>query len=307
MTEQNRFSKTLLNLLILWIFLGAPLSIQASTLLQDYQQVSDQPQKTPLPFIVVTSEQENRLNTQIYSVVEQPLDRVAQAFTNLSNWCEFLPLHLNVKTCLYQQPDGQTDNQTGDQSLLTLYLGRKFYQPPEAAYQITYQYQVDNKDQTGFKVSLQAAEGPLDTENYQMIIEAEKLNNKTLVRVSMAYSSSMLSRVATETYLLTLGRGKIGFSLTGTDAAGEPVFSDGINAIIERNAMRYYLAMKAYIDTQSLPENQRFEARITAWFDLTEQFARQLHELERTEYLDAKHRERKNQLQLQKFMDTKIR
>ena len=72
--------------------------------------------------------------------------------------------------------------------------------------------------------------------------------------------------------------------------------------IIERNIMRYYLSLIAFLDTAHLSHDERFEARINTWFDLTENYATQLHELERDEYLQAKRQERHNQLWLQHIL-----
>ncbi len=47
------------------------------------------------------------------------------------------------------------------------------------------------------------------------------------------------------------------------------------------------------------PGGRRFEACINAVYDLMEQYPVQLHDMEKAEYLDAKRRERENQLRLQ--------
>lgn len=157
------------------------------------------------------------------------------------------------------------------------------------------------------KVSMAAKEGPLGTEDYQLAIEAVALKNKTLIRISMAFTPSIVSRLATSTYLATLGRNKIGFSVTGVDSLNQPIFISGVKAVIERNAMRYYLAMKAYIETRALPVTERFDARTRRWFELTELYQRQLRELNKDEYLSAKRRERHNQLQLQRKLEDKAK
>jgi hypothetical protein len=59
----------------------------------------------------------------------------------------------------------------------------------------------------------------------------------------------------------------------------------GERGSLERNAMRYYLAVIAYVG----PPPGQTEQRLRAWFQLTERYAVQLHEL--NEYLDEKHRE----------------
>ncbi|MBP1752878.1 MAG: hypothetical protein H6Q57_1714, partial [Geobacteraceae bacterium] len=81
---------------------------------------------------------------------------------------------------------------------------------------------------------------------------------------------------------------------------GEPVYVSGVRGSVERNAVRYYLAIQTYMDTLSIPWNQRFEKRISRWFDLTARFPRQLYEMDKGEYLATKRREHNNQLMLQK-------
>jgi hypothetical protein len=53
------------------------------------------------------------------------------------------------------------------------------------------------------------------------------------------------------------------------------------------------------MDTLGIPLDQRFEKRNSRWFDLTARFPRQLHELDKGEYLANKRREHGNQLMLQ--------
>lgn len=57
------------------------------------------------------------------------------------------------------------------------------------------------------------------------------------------------------------------------------------------------------MDTLKSPGDQRFENQISRWFSLTERFPRQLHEMDKEEYLAGKRREHNNQLMLQKKAD----
>ena len=49
----------------------------------------------------------------------------------------------------------------------------------------------------------------------------------------------------------------------------------------------------------TVPAARRLEARVNAAYDLMERYPLQLHDLDRAEFLDAKRRERENQLHLQ--------
>jgi hypothetical protein len=55
--------------------------------------------------------------------------------------------------------------------------------------------------------------------------------------------------------------------------------------------MRYYLAIDAYLASLTAPPAQQRTQRMEAWFAATEQYATQLHELDRDDYLAMKRRE----------------
>ena len=61
--------------------------------------------------------------------------------------------------------------------------------------------------------------------------------------------------------------------------------------MVERNTMRYFLAIEASLDALAAPAGQRTEKRIREWFTATERYARQLHEMDADEYLAMKRRE----------------
>ncbi len=262
-----------------------------------YQQMQLQTSEPvfKLPLNIHSSEIDNRLSADVYAVITGPFDRVVTALTNPASWCDFMPLNLNIKSCTSQQ-------QTAGQTVLTFYAGRKYYEAPEAAYQLNYFYQLAAADSDYMKVILSAEQGPFGTNDYLIVVEAMPVGADTFVRIHSSYQTSLRSRLGTEAYLATLGRDKVGFSVQRNTSAGEPVFIKGIRGIIERNVMRYYLALKAFFDTAHLAYDERFESRINTWFDLSESFATQLHELERHEYLQAKRREWDNQLRLQRSL-----
>lgn len=245
-----------------------------------------------LPFSVHSNEEGRRLSAEVVGVIDQPVENVVMALGDVEHWCEFMPLNLNVKACIYHRQERA--------DALTLYLGRKFYQSPDEAHPLNYRYQVKQANDDGIAIVMRAEEGPMGTEDYLLELDAvAAVDGGTRVRVNMAYTGSWLSNLASSAYLATLGRDKQGFSVQSWDADGYPVFIRGPKAVIERNAMRYLFAMQAYLETGSMPAQERFAARTRRWFELTEVYAAQLHEMEREEYLDAKQRERDNQTRLQ--------
>jgi hypothetical protein len=129
---------------------------------------------------------------------------------------------------------------------------------------------------------------------------------RTLVHVSYEYSDSVMLRLAEKGYFATLGRGKAGFTVTGTDRNGKPVYVGGPRGAIERNAVRYYLAIQSFMNTLRYPEEKRFSMRISEWYDLTTRYRRQLFDLDKKDYLTFKTKEHKNQVILQRRIGTDI-
>jgi hypothetical protein len=108
--------------------------------------------------------------------------------------------------------------------------------------------------------------------------------------MSYAYGYGFTARVAMQTYLATLGRDKVGFSVVD-HKDGKPVYIGGVLGLLERNTMRYYLAIDAYLGAYSLPPAEQAEKRIRDWYASTERYARQLHEMDQSDYLDMKRKE----------------
>lgn len=65
----------------------------------------------------------------------------------------------------------------------------------------------------------------------------------------------------------------------------------GMRGVIERNTMRYYLAVEAYLGALATPMPAQIEKRLNDWYAGVERYPVQLHELGRDEYLDLKRRE----------------
>jgi hypothetical protein len=55
--------------------------------------------------------------------------------------------------------------------------------------------------------------------------------------------------------------------------------------------MRYYLAIDTYLDTFDATPREQLDRRLRQWFAATEQYPRQLHEVDEPEYLDMKRKE----------------
>ena len=114
--------------------------------------------------------------------------------------------------------------------------------------------------------------------------------------MSYAYGYGFTARMAMKTYLATIGSQKVGFTILDRKD-GKPVYQGGVLGLLERNTMRYYLAIDAYLAAYALPAADQPEKRIREWYADTERYPEQLHEMEQSEYLDMKRKEIKRQQQ----------
>ena len=221
------------------------------------------------PLVLESSENKDQLAGNIYAVVDRPFATVSTALQNPGNWCEVLMLHLNTKYCAPQQVAGGTT--------LAVSAGRKFDQPLEQAQKLAFDYTIVAASERWLDVRLSAKEGPLSTRDYRIALEATPLpGNKTFIHLGYSYAYGTAARLATQAYLATLGRDKTGFT------------SGGIRGVVERNTMRYYLAIDSFLAAPAITQR---ETRAAAWFDATEQYATQLHEVDRNDYLAMKRNE----------------
>ena len=138
------------------------------------------------------------------------------------------------------------------------------------------------------KVVLAAPTGPLGTRDYELTLEAMPIGGRTFVALTYAFRPSAASRLATASYLATTGSGKAGFTIVGRGNGGRP---EWIGGIVERNAMRNFLALEAWLQTRDAPVADRFERRLECMAELTARYPLQLVEMPAAEYVEIKRRE----------------
>jgi hypothetical protein len=232
------------------------------------------------PLLLMSRDEQNRAEGEVYAEIEHPIEQVAAVFKSPASVCELLFLHLNVHAC---QP-----SISGAVDVLSLEVGPKRAGAMGSTYRMAYALRTESAVAGHLRVTLTAAEGPLATHHYRIVVEAVPLEDgRSFVHLSYAYSHGFVARMAMGAYLATAGREKIGFTLTGQGAQAAPV--RGERAALERNVMRYYLALLAHCRAATRPPAERTEARLTTWFALTEKHAAQLHEFDLAEYLQEKH------------------
>lgn len=233
---------------------------------------------------IESREHAGELQGDIYALINRPYAVVSPALQGMQHWCDILILHLNVKRCRSANP------RAGD--TLQLNIGRKSDQSLTSGYEFEFLYQPVVSRADYLQTALTSATGPLGTRRYRIMIEVAKLDaQRSFLHLSYAYVSSLTARAAMRGYLATLGRDKVGFSIVGKRSDGQPIYVDDLRGVIERNTMRYYLAIEAYLGALSAPAAKQLEQRLNDWHTGVERYPLQLHELERSEYLAMKHRE----------------
>lgn len=249
-------------------------------------QLADNPYGRPL--VLASNEAGERIEGAVHARLDGPYARIANALQGTAQWCEILFLHLNVKSCRGGQGEaGET---------LGLVVGSKHDQPLARAHSLEFNYRVVAREPDYLRLRLGADEGPLGTHDYRIDVELVALDaQRSFLHLSYSYRVGFAARMAMKTYLSTLGRDKVGFSEVGRTQDGQQLLVGGSRGVVERNTMRYYLAVEAYLASLALPPARQFEQRLADWQTGVERYPRQLRELDRGQYLTLKRAQRRAQ------------
>lgn len=241
------------------------------------------------PLVIESQENADMINGNAYAVLDAPFETVSKAFKNPRIWCEVMILHINTKYC-----KASTD---AAPAMLHVNIGKKTPQELKDAFALEFDLRLATASSSLLSVQLNADKGPLGTSNYRIALQAVPLaDGKTFMHLRYSYAYGLTGRLAMQAYLATLGSGKVGFTqLDGGADKSEADYVAGMRGAVERNTMRYYLAIEAYLASLNKPPAQQFNARLEHWFDATEQYPRQLHEVDRSSYLVMKKSEYQRQ------------
>lgn len=293
---------SMLGVLLLLLFAGVAAPGQRDDpgdprFLRLYQDLRELQQRTPfaIPIRMHSEERKDEVHAEVQAILENPFDAVKAALTSPETWCQIAPLNVTIKACVYQPPPHETP--------LTFYLGPKQYRAPEDALAQPYQFSVQTRSPGTAAISLSAKNGLYGTTAHLMELELASVGGRAVMTLHTSYVQSAASQLAMAIYLATFGRNKVGFTRESSRPGVEGEYVKGLRGMVERNVVRYYLALEAFLDTQSVPAPHRFEARLNMAYELMERYPLQLHDLEKAEYLDVKRRERENQLRLQRQVD----
>jgi len=265
---------------------AAPDTPSAAALRKQHTALASQLQHTVFqrPLVLRSTQTQQRLRGDIYALMPFGFEVVSPALTSPARWCDVMILHINTKYChAAQEPAG---------TVLNLYIGTKTPQDIALATRIRFNFVVAQSTPDYFEVLLDAQEGPMGTSDYRIRLEVVALSpTQSFLHLTYSYEVGFVGRLAMQTYLATVGADKVGFSLLEPLPDGQPVYIDGMRGLVERNTMRYYLAINSFLQASQLPPPAQLEARLQAWFTAAEQYPRQLHDMERPVYLEMKRAE----------------
>ena len=236
------------------------------------------------PIHMESAQASGELRGEVWAVVEHPFQTLHAALKGADRWCDVLILPFNVKQC-------RAKNLASGWSI-ELAIGRKYDQPLSDAHRVDFGYRVGAVTADYFQVMLNADEGPMGTRDYRIVFEATPLDERrSFMHMSYSYGFGVAARLAMQGYLGTVGRDKVGFSVVDRAADGRPVYVGSMRGVVERNTMRYYLAIDAYLASLAAPPAERVDRRLRHWFNETERYPRQLREISQGEYIAMKRRE----------------
>lgn len=243
------------------------------------------------PLYLDSTEAADTLTGDVYAVVDHPFATAAPALSGAAEWCEIMFLPFNTKAC--RVSSGEKGN------ILNVRIGRKHDQPIEQAHQVVFAHRVVAQTAEYLQVRLSADQGPVGTRNYRIMLEAVPVEkDRTFIHLSYSYGYGTMGKMAMQVYLGTTGKDKVGFTVAGGQGDGQPQHIGGMRGVVERNSMRYYLAIEAFLGALSAPPQAQFEKRLRDWFAATERYPRQLREMEQSAYLEMKRREHQRQAEL---------
>ena len=234
-----------------------------------------------------STEASERLSGDIYATLDAPLANLELVNRSPLRWCEILLLLSNTKSCVVGRQD--------EAPSLQMRMGTKGPQALATTTPMNFKFETSAPQATVLETHLSSNSGPMGTKDGKLRVQAIAVGpNKSFIHLHYSYSSSLAGRLATGVYLQTLGRGKVGFSKEQAEASrpADAHWVGGVRGIIERNTMRYFMGLSCALQFAGTEApTQRFAQMAPCWYDDTERYPQQLHEMGRQDYLDMKRAE----------------
>jgi hypothetical protein len=262
----------------------------ADALRQRYLALTEQLEQSPIQrgLYLESSETSRSARGDVYAVVDHGFGAVRDTFARPEGWCEALVLHLNVKFC-----QAVTRN---DRPMLSVAIGKKTEQPLDDAHRVRFTFEVPALGTDYTQIVLRSRKGPLGTRDYHISLESIALDDgRSFLHVRYAYAYGVMARLAMRIYLSKSGSAKVGFTMIEGSKERSQHLVGGMRGALERNTMRYFLAIDAHLGSLAAPPGERFEDSLERWFTASERYALQLHEVDHDSYITMKRREYERQ------------
>ena len=216
----------------------------------------------------------------VYAVLGQPYSVVGPALGRAGHWCDILVLQVNVKRC------------EGNGEALAAYITRNARDAVESAHSVEFRFGAIAAGADYLHVTLASRSGPMGTRDFEIRLEAAPLDSRrTFIHMSYSYVLGFMARNAMDAYLAGSGRDMRGFTVVERLPDGKPVYVDGVRGVIERSAIRYYVAIEAYLDSLAAPEPERLDRRLRSWYAGTQRYPQLREPVGADEYVEMKRRE----------------
>lgn len=237
---------------------------------------------TYFPLLIESEHTGRQVSGSVLAYLDYPADKIKQKLLHQETWCYIVHLHPNIKACIRDHSN----------KMVRVFIGSKL--SPKALQKQDFVFQWGPQEAKYFSVALTARNGPLQTQNYYIVLEGVAKGDKnTVLRLAYGYQYSRHAKLVQNLYFRTVGRHKIGFT-TQKDLKGNKVPVKGLKAAVERNSMRYFLGLRTFFETGGeINDAYRY------WYDLTSKYP-QLYELPKQQYLNNKNKERNFQSLLYK-------
>lgn len=219
------------------------------------------------PLLLESSDADNKVRGEVLAVMDQPLSRLRGALEAPDRWCEILLVTPSVAGC------------HAEKESLSVRLARRYDQASKDAFAASFAFKPTASSPDYVSVELAADKGPVGTSKYRIEVEAMALDaQRSVLRMAYSYHYGLKASLATKAYLATKGGDKVGFSRAGN--GGDPqVLVGGMRGSVERNAMRYYLAIETNVAQGDAKESaSRFTTSLDAWLSAIGRYPRQLKE-----------------------------
>jgi hypothetical protein len=240
------------------------------------------------PLYLDSVQTSSRVTGNAYAVLDAPIELVSSSFKNPKRLCDLIILHINTKYC---RPTLQTSP-----SVLKVNFGKKTAQTLGDTFALEFAMSTSSSSAQFAQVQLNSEKGPLGTSNYRIELAAVAIpDGKTFLYLRYSYGFGLAGRMAMQAYLAAVGSSKLGFTQIAQSDGGQKSYVGGMRGAVERNTMRYYLAIEAYLLSLGAPPVDQQNIRLEKWFDSTEQYPLQLHETDKASYLAMKRDEIKRQ------------